>query len=89
MKVRHMMYSPFLLQTEILHSFVKGYALNSIYGIKLSNSESQCDMCLTMVLTKCFLRDVQFTVQNVTYVKYEPKKKMTKQQIHSRECGPF
>ena len=41
MKVPHVMYSPSLLQTEILRSFVKGYTLNAIYGIKLSNSENQ------------------------------------------------
>jgi len=43
-----------------------------------------------MVLTKCFLRDVQFTLQNIMYVKPElEKKKMTKQHIHFRERGPF
>jgi hypothetical protein len=41
MNVRHMVGSPSLLQTEILHSFVKGCALNAIYGTKLSNSENQ------------------------------------------------
>jgi len=31
-------------------------------------------MRLTMVLTKCFLRDVQFTVENIMYVKPELNK---------------
>jgi hypothetical protein len=67
---------------------VNGYALNAIYGIKLSNSENQWHAF-------DYVADKMLSERRAVYCrKYHAReawteKKMTKQQIHSGERGPF